>query len=406
MAKQIKAKARGRAPELLPETATATAMPTTRLMLRGNVYAARIHVPTDLWEKFGRKEIWKSLRTTDRRVATLRLHQFCAEVEAEFTRLRRGPTLQQRFMEILTAPLRDPNLSDDAKVQHIREQAAKFAAHVSPEQMHTHWVAQTRPTDKTAAEGLRAMRLLVGALSCSAITREHVVSTRDRWLQRAAPGTVKKRLGLCGAIFQTAMADGKFGVKVNPVHGVLVRKARVPIKRRGIWSSADIATFTNAHPSGPLRDLLTLLQWTGARLGEITGLRAQDIHLDDPVPHIVIEPHAERRLKSEESTRRVPLANKVVQNAAERVAAGSLAGTTTQASSKQFNRARRALGIPHDAHALRHGFKLAWRACGLPEDQGDAIQGHSNGSVSRTYGSAAGYPLRPLYQSVKRLKFE
>jgi integrase len=92
--------------------------------------------------------------------------------------------------------------------------------------------------------------------------------------------------------------------------------------------------------------------------------------------------------------------------AAQRVAAGSLKGATTDAWSKRLNRARRELAIPHDIHTLRHGFKLAWRACGLPEDQGDAIQGHKNGTVSRTYGSAAGYPLRPLAQSMAKLSFE
>ena len=49
-AKQIKVKWAQQDPELLPETAT---VPTTRLMLRGKVYAARVHVPKDLWDKYG-----------------------------------------------------------------------------------------------------------------------------------------------------------------------------------------------------------------------------------------------------------------------------------------------------------------------------------------------------------------
>ncbi len=407
MAKQIKAKRTQQVPEMLPETATA--MPT-RLMLRGNVYAARIHVPKDLWTIYGRQEVWKSLRTSDRRQAVFRLHQFCAQLEGEFERLRYGPPLKERlqkhFIEMMTAPLHDSSLTDEQKTEHIRQQAAKFAAYVTPEQMHARWVIVARPVAKTADEGLAALRKLVGTKSCTEITRDDVVAARDSWLAKSAPGTVKKRLGLCGAIYQAVLKDSKFGLKVNPVHGVRVRGARKPIKRRGHWTTEDAKQFLEAHPEGPLRDIFTLLWWTGARLGEIAGLREHDIKLTAAVPHLVIEPHGERRLKTEESARRVPLVHQEVLEAAQRVAAGSLKGATIDAWSKRLNRARRDLAIPHDIHTLRHGFKLAWRACGLPEDQGDAIQGHKNGTVSRTYGSSAGYPLRPLAASLSKLRFD
>jgi len=36
-----------------------------------------------------RRQIWKSLRTTDLRTDTLLLAQYCAEVEAEFARKRK-----------------------------------------------------------------------------------------------------------------------------------------------------------------------------------------------------------------------------------------------------------------------------------------------------------------------------
>jgi integrase len=162
-----------------------------------------------------------------------------------------------------------------------------------------------------------------------------------------------------------------------------------------VWAQEDFEKFHKAYPDGPLRDLLDLLQWTGARLGEITGLRAQDVKLKAAVPHLVIEPHEARELKNEESACRVPLHPQVIE-AAQRVAAGGLQGVTKDAWSKRLNRARQQLGIPHDIHTFRHGFKRAWRACGLPIDQANAIQGHADHSVSGTYGNAQGYPLRPL----------
>jgi integrase len=359
----------------------------------------------DLRETYsGRKELWRSLRTSDRRTAALRLHESCAEIEAEFTRHRKGPPPREHFMRMAMAPLLEPSLTDQQKAAHIRAQVEQFAAMVLPETLHAHWVTQKRPREKSAAEGLQALKLLVGAKSCSTVTRADVVSARDLWLKKAAPGTVKKRLGLCGAIYQTALEDDKY-IKSNPLADVSVRGARTPIKRRLVWTQEDFEKFHKAYPAGPLRDLLDLLQWTGARLGEITGLRPQDVKLKAAVPHLVIEPHEARELKNEESVRRVPLHPYVVE-AAQRVAAGSLEGVTKDAWSKRLNRARQQLGIPHDIHTLRHGFKRAWRACGLPIDRANAIQGHADHSVSGMYGGALAYPLRPLAESLSKLRFD
>jgi integrase len=40
-------------------------------------------------------------------------------------------------------------------------------------------------------------------------------------------------------------------------------------------------------------------------------------------------------------------------------------------------------------HSLRHNFKDALRAAGIPEDLNDALTGHSNHSVGRSYGARA-----------------
>lgn len=52
-------------------------------------------------------------------------------------------------------------------------------------------------------------------------------------------------------------------------------------------------------------------------------------------------------------------------------------------------------------HSFRHGWKTAARAV-MPEDHHDAITGHSNGSVGRSYGSM---PLRVLAESMAKVRY-
>ena len=116
---------------------TADVMPY-RLRLRGNVYGAIIHIPVDLRDAYnGRKQIWKSLKTSDRRTANLLLAQYNVEIETEFARKRKGPSPQEYFMRLMMAPLSDPALTQDQKLEHVRTEAAKFVRRVTPEEMHS-----------------------------------------------------------------------------------------------------------------------------------------------------------------------------------------------------------------------------------------------------------------------------
>ena len=56
-----------------------------------------------------------------------------------------------------------------------------------------------------------------------------------------------------------------------------------------------------------MRWLIALLSDSGMRLSESAGLLKADVRLDAEVPHVVIQPHAWRRLKTVASERRVPL---------------------------------------------------------------------------------------------------
>ena len=54
-------------------------------------------------------------------------------------------------------------------------------------------------------------------------------------------------------------------------------------------------------------------------------------------------------------------------------------------------------------HCFRHTFKDACRAAGIENVISDAIQGHSSGTVSGTYGS--GYPLPVLAAAMEKVRY-
>jgi hypothetical protein len=78
----------------------------------------------------------------------------------------------------------------------------------------------------------------------------------------------------------------------------------------------------------------------------------------------------------------------------------------TAAWSKYWGRhARSVCGIADSRktfHSFRHGWKDAARAV-MPEEHHDAITGHSNGSVGRSYGT--GVPLKVLADSMAKVQY-
>jgi integrase len=78
-------------------------------------------------------------------------------------------------------------------------------------------------------------------------------------------------------------------------------------------------------------------------------------------------------------------------------------GSLTAAFSKYWGKHARELGVTDKRktfHSFRHGWKDAARAV-MPEEHHDAITGHANGSVGRSYGR--GVPLKVLAESMAKI---
>jgi integrase len=302
-----------------------------------------------------------------------------------------------------------------------------------------YWKEQKKPRPKTIIEAdsvLRRFRKANGDIAPSKVTRRHVIAFRAALVEEGkAPGTVKKLLGLLSGMFQVSVEDERFGIETNPVRDVKVRgrvgeeKDRRPFSVGELRKLFSLPVFTEGERptagAGEAAYWLPLLGlFTGARLNEIGQLRVADVKKEEGVTflHFTNEGDGQQLKTGSKSRKRVPVHAELVRLGFLRYVdqmrkqgndrlfpelKADSHGHVTGRWSRWFNRyLDRVIEDPSkDFHALRHTFKLATRACGIPEDQHDALTGHANASVSRAYGSAEGYPIGQLAKAMKKLRY-
>ena len=159
------------------------------------------------------------------------------------------------------------------------------------------------------------------------------------------------------------------------------------------------------------RWLVALISDTGLRLSEATGILVSDIVLDNPYPHVIIQPHPWRRLKTESSERLVPLvgaalwaARRVKDNAQhfafDKYCSGS--GTKSNSASAALNKWLKPR-VPKGCviHSFRHSFRDRLRAVECPLEITDQLGGWSSQTIGQSYGK--GYGLDVLSKWLSKM---
>ncbi|MGX5804822.1 tyrosine-type recombinase/integrase [Bradyrhizobium sp. Arg314] len=144
-----------------------------------------------------------------------------------------------------------------------------------------------------------------------------------------------------------------------------------------------------------------MLEGTGCRLAEVTGLRVVDVVADGEMPYLDIRPHDRRGLKTLASIRRVPLVGDALDatRAALKLVGESdllfprygVEGGNTSASGALMKHVRE---ITDDklarVHSLRHNMADKLKIAGVEEADRKLVLGHALGGEGKRYGGPEG----------------
>lgn len=282
---------------------------------------------------------------------------------------------------------------------------------------------------KTIRKWRRAVGKLVEYLghgNAAAVERADL----NRWTAAlVADGLSKKTIvdGYLPAIraaFAVAYEDGQ--IPANPASGLKVRAPKPMKLRERDQTDVEAATILKATLE-PQQDRLAsdhalarrwvpwLCAYTGARVGEITQLRAMDIMQEQGIWCIHITPEADGGVKTNEA-RMVPLHSHLIDQGFTTLAKEGDAtplffreGTGNEANPGSKIRAShlakwvRSLGVtvPQPFHGWRHRFKTMTRRVEMPEYLADKLQGHASPHQGGKYGD--GELLRVLRDAIEKL---
>jgi len=165
-----------------------------------------------------------------------------------------------------------------------------------------------------------------------------------------------------------------------------------------------------------LRWLVSLISDTGMRLAEAAGLTIDDLVLDNEIPHVVIQPHSHRPLKTRSSERVIPLvgaslwaAQRIKQNVTGEYCFPRYTNndrTNSNSASAALNKWIKSLtnNKENTIHGFRHKFRDRLRAVNSPLEMIDQIGGWSLKTVGQGYGD--GYQLEQTHLTMKLLRLD
>lgn len=390
----------------------------TYLIRRGGVFYYRAKVPADLIDKVKRREVWLSLRTSDRKSAELRLADTHVQQLRIYECLRQG----------VSAPI-EQNLPFQKPRKPIKSHQDR-----SIDDLLEYWGGQSQKRPRTlldAKTALRRLKAVVGDVSADQILKPHAVAFKDALISEGlAHATVVKNFGFIKAMFELGCRNDL--ISANPFKEIkLVKPARRDKPRLSFTPDDlqlifDSAVFTKGHrPTGGAGDAAVWIPliglMTGMRLEEIGQLRGKDIKQQEGIWYFDLDhvPEEGRWLKNDSSRRQIPIHPKLIDLGLINRFAGldgkifpllKSAGDRqlTASWSQWFGRyLRQEVGITDKRktfHSFRHTFKDVCREHSVSKELHDKLTGHANRDVGDGYGSGL-YPFRPLQNAVAKLVF-
>jgi len=231
-------------------------------------------------------------------------------------------------------------------------------------------------------------------------------------LQGLSSGSVKRVFSSVKAVVGFAIKELGIGVN-NPFLGVYIPTLndvndRQPVPVQSIKDIQDACIIIDDD----LRWIIAIISDTGLRLSEAVGLRSEDVVLDIDCPYLIIRPNDNRRLKTKQSERVVPLvgaalwgASRALENTQEEYLfrrynnKGTCNSNSASAALNKWLKNYVNDGVV--IHSFRHSIRDRLRAVEAPSEIADSIGGWSSGNIGEGYGS--GYPVHVLHKWLRKV---
>ena len=411
----------------------------THLYCRHNLYYYRIKVPTDLKQHIPSREIKKSLKTTDQKIATTLAVSVEYEVHKVFALLRSNLLPEDMVPKVVNKLLGRPDATKDTGV--------------SLGQAICHYIAlnESKWSIKTKMENESSFKLLMDVITdipLRRLTRQTVLDCRDvlcrlpgnmpkfykgltvrqvlekKDIVPMSVSTVNKHLTRLSSLLKYSVAEGH--MKCNYAEGVEVAQSRRVSEERKTYALEDLRRIVTNLPRDedkPERYWIPLIgMYSGMRLDEICQLHIEDIQQVDEVWCFRINDEQDKKLKTQSSNRIVPLHPNLMRlglreyheqmkvkehprlwmNLKRREADGY--GSAFGKWFQRFNREHVTTDKAKVFHSLRHTVTDTLKQAGIQEVLISEIMGHANDSMTMSrYGKR--YQPRVLLEALMHLDY-
>lgn len=371
---------------------------------KDGIYYFVRRIPAELQHHYDQKKVSYSLRTKSPKLAAKRSLIAASQLDEYWDKLRDDEDKVPVQHYSITDSKRD--VGKQSRVDPVDHGSTISQA----TKLYIRLKGHNRP--KTFEAGAnRACKYLVevvGDKKIGQLKKADATSFRDALMERGLAGSSIAR------VFNNVKAIISFAINetgldmTNPFKDVYYDR-QVGVKDRLPFTPTEIKRIQVEcrKLDDDLRWLIAIVSDTGMRLAEAVGLNISDIHLDEEIPFVRIQPHPWRRLKTKSSERDVPLvgaslwaAQRIVANSKSEFAFdrySSVEGSNANSASAATNKwLKQSLHVDRSMHSFRHSMRDRLRDVGCPTELVDQIGGWSkDANVGQSYG--VGYRLATMH---------
>lgn len=239
-----------------------------------------------------------------------------------------------------------------------------------------------------------------GDIAAEGVTREVARSYKNhRESLGLKTASVKKDLAIVKAIFNTCILEIPLKIR-NPFEKLTISGLEKDAEKRIPFTSDELKKIYQQCllEDDDIRRIIVCTLATGARLGEIVGLRKQDVHLDAEVPYIEITEYGKKTVKTRNSNRLIPLLPQAIKALKKQLSVETtemlfsryndgIKKPNADGASSAINKwLKTTLNISKTTHSLRHSAEDLLRHANVTEDIREELTGRGKQTMSDRYG--------------------